>query len=122
MHEPSADAQIPARLQPLVACVAAGLLVAACLWLALAGPLVDHEAPPAPRSTFTANVNTAPAVELAQLPGVGPATAARIVEHREAHGPFRSLEALLDVEGIGPATLDRMRPHLRPIRPPREEP
>ena len=110
-------AQIPARLQRVVACVAAGLLFAAFIWVAVGGPFVDHDAPPTLLSGFTTNVNTAPAVELAQVPGLGPATAARIIEHREARGPFSSIEALLDVPGIGPATLEQMRPYLRPIRP-----
>ncbi|MFM7289968.1 MAG: helix-hairpin-helix domain-containing protein, partial [Planctomycetia bacterium] len=48
----------------------------------------------------------------------GPATARRIVDHRRAHGPFATLDDLLDVPGIGPATLAAMRPHLRPIRAP----
>lgn len=118
MPDLSADtAPIPARLQRLVATAAAGLLLAAFVWLAVGGPFVDHDAPPALPSGFTTNVNTAPALELAQVPGLGPTTAARIVEHREAHGPFASLEAILDVPGIGPATLEQMRPYLRPIRP-----
>jgi len=108
---------IPTRLQRPAACVTAGLLFAAFVWLAVGGPFVDHDAPPAPPAGFTTNVNTAPAVELAQVPGLGPATAARIIEHREARGPFSSIEALLDVPGIGPATLEQMRPYLRPIRP-----
>lgn len=117
MPDPSADAVlIPTRLQRLVACVAAGLLFAAFIWLAVGGPFVDHDAAPTLPSGFTTNVNTAPAVELAQVPGLGPATAARIVEHRETHGPFPSIEALLDVPGIGPATLEQMRPYLRPMR------
>jgi competence protein ComEA len=66
------------------------------------------------------NVNGAGVDELAVLPGLGPATAQRIVDHRREHGPFTELEGLLDVPGIGPATLDAMRPHLRPIR--RREP
>jgi len=120
MEKPSGDtALVPARLQPLVAGVAAGLTLAAFVALATGDRLVDHDAPPAPRGTFTTNVNAAPVAELAQVPGLGPATAARIVAHREAHGPFASLEALLDVPGIGPATLEQMRPHLRPIRAPR---
>ncbi|MFM8380202.1 MAG: ComEA family DNA-binding protein [Planctomycetia bacterium] len=118
-HDLPADtALIPGRLQRLVASVAGGLLLAAFVWLAVGGPFVDHDAPPTLPAGFTTNVNTAPATELAQVPGLGPTTAARIVEHREAHGPFASIEALLDVPGIGPATLEQMRPHLRPIRAP----
>ncbi len=53
------------------------------------------------------NVNTATALELEALPGVGPALAARIVAHRQAHGPFRRPEDLLAVSGIGEKTLTR---------------
>lgn len=56
--------------------------------------------------------NRASAAELETLPGIGPAIAARIIAEREANGPFRSLDELLRVSGIGPATLDRLRPHL----------
>lgn len=49
------------------------------------------------------SINGASAAELETLPGVGAATAAAIVTHREANGPFASLEALMDVKGIGPA-------------------
>jgi competence ComEA-like helix-hairpin-helix protein len=123
MPDLSADAElIPTRLQRPIAAAAAGLLFAAFIWLAVGGPFVDHDAAPTLPSGFTTNVNTAPAVELAQVPGLGPATAARIVEHRETHGPFPSIEALLDVPGIGPATLEQMRPHVRPIRPPFKTP
>lgn len=116
---PGDTAVIPARQQSLVACLTAGLLLAAFVSLATGGRLVDHDAPPSDRPRFTTNINTASATELAQLPGLGPTTAARIVAHRERHGPFASPEALLDVPGIGPATLAAMRPHLRPIRGPR---
>ena len=77
----------------------------------------DPHAPPATAGHFTVNVNQASINELAQLPELGMATAQRIIDHRREHGPFASLDALLDVPGIGPATLEAMRPHLRPIRP-----
>jgi competence protein ComEA len=62
--------------------------------------------------------NRADAVELARLPGVGPALAGRLVEAREAQGWFLSADDLLDVSGIGPATLARLRPHLDITPPP----
>lgn len=55
------------------------------------------------------DINRADAAALDALPGVGPALAARIVAHREANGPFAGVEALVDVAGIGPKTLERMR-------------
>lgn len=55
------------------------------------------------------NVNTAGAVELESLPGIGPAKAQAIVDQRRRNGPFRTIDDLLDVPGIGPGTLERIR-------------
>jgi competence protein ComEA len=55
------------------------------------------------------DLNTATVAELDQLPGVGPATASAIVEHRDEHGPFATVDDLTDVRGIGPAKLDAIR-------------
>ncbi|MGH8882009.1 MAG: ComEA family DNA-binding protein, partial [Stackebrandtia sp.] len=55
------------------------------------------------------NLNTATAPELDGLNGVGPATAAAILEWREQHGRFTSIDQLTDVTGIGPAKLKRLR-------------
>ena len=56
------------------------------------------------------DLNTAVAADLELLPGVGPALAQRIVEHRAAHGAFSSIDGLRGVRGIGPKTLARLRP------------
>jgi competence protein ComEA len=55
------------------------------------------------------DLNTASAAELETLPGVGPATAAAIVDHRTRSGPFRSVDGLLEVRGIGEAKLGAVR-------------
>jgi len=55
------------------------------------------------------DLNTATAEQLDTLPGVGPATASAILDHRESSGPFDSVEDLLDVRGIGEAKLDALR-------------
>jgi len=55
------------------------------------------------------NINTATAAELDALPGVGEVIAQRIVDYRTTNGPFRSVDDLLDVSGIGPVTLEDMR-------------
>ena len=120
MNRPdSAATPIPARVQSLLAAVTASAVVALAVWFVaaggLGGGLVHHDTPPAAGARFTVDVNTAGEAELAQLPGLGPATARRIVDHRRDHGRFTSLDGLLDVPGIGPATLAGMRPHLRPI-------
>lgn len=55
------------------------------------------------------NLNTADAATLDTLPGIGPATAAKILSWREQHGRFESVDDLLDVGGIGEAKLDAIR-------------
>lgn len=119
-------ALLPRRVQSLLAVATLGSLTAVAVWFVaaggLGGGLVHHDTPPAATARFTVNINAAGTAELAQLPGLGPATAQRIIDHRRTHGPFASLDGLLDVPGIGPATLARMRPHLRPIRAPAEAP
>lgn len=62
--------------------------------------------------------NRDPEVELARLPGVGPALAARIAAHRDDNGPFRHPEDLEAVSGIGPATVERIRDRLDLSDPP----
>jgi competence protein ComEA len=52
-------------------------------------------------STAVVNINTASASELEALPGVGAKTAARIVEYRQKNGPFKKVEELMNVRGIG---------------------
>ncbi len=55
------------------------------------------------------NINTAGVDELGQLPRVGEKTAQRIIEYRNAHGPFKSIEDIMNVKGIGPKTFAKMR-------------
>jgi len=56
------------------------------------------------------NVNTANAELLATLPGIGPSTAARIIEYRETQGRFKSVEDIQNVKGIGPKRYERLKP------------
>lgn len=60
------------------------------------------------------DVDRATAEELVRLPGIGPSLAGRIVAEREAHGPFGGAAGLLRVTGIGPKTLEKIRPYLTP--------
>lgn len=55
------------------------------------------------------NINSASATELETLSGIGEVLAATIVEYRTQNGPFASVDDLMDVSGIGPATLDEIR-------------
>ncbi|CAN5734431.1 hypothetical protein BH24ACT22_BH24ACT22_09110 [soil metagenome] len=56
------------------------------------------------------NINTADAEELDELPEVGPSTAQEIVDHRQANGLFRTVDDLEAVSGIGPKTLEKIKP------------
>jgi competence protein ComEA len=74
------------------------------------------------------DVNTASVAELTKLNGVGEVTAKKIVEYREANGPFKSIDDLGKVKGIGPKTLDKFRDQVSlggtevPGAPPSEAP
>lgn len=74
--------------------------------------------PAAPPAAGPLDLNSAGVAELDGLPGIGPVLAARIVAHRDAHGPFRTPEDLLAVRGIGPRLLERLGPRVT-VRPPR---
>ena len=58
------------------------------------------------------NLNTATAAELEKLPGIGQKVAARIVEYREKHGPFKKVEELMNVQGIGEKSFLQFRSQL----------
>ena len=72
-----------------------------------------HSATPPPDGSV--DVNAADAVELAAVPGIGRAIAARIVELRAREGSFTSLDELLDVAGMSQGRLERARPYLREL-------
>ena len=58
------------------------------------------------------NINTASAEQLQLLPRVGPALAKRIIEFRQANGPFKRVEELVAVRGIGEKSLEQLRPYV----------
>jgi comEA protein len=58
------------------------------------------------------NINTANSEELQQVPGIGPATAEKILQMRKSYGAFKSVDDLLSVRGIGKKRLDKMRKYL----------
>lgn len=76
-----------------------------------AGPVGGTESAGTGAGAGKINLNTATAAELEELPGVGPVTASSIIAFREEHGAFTSVEELLDVSGIGEATLAEIAPH-----------
>jgi competence protein ComEA len=85
---------------------ALALLVAAGLALAAPGRAADE----ATELTGVVNVNTATVEELQLLPGIGESRARALIEARKQLGGFKSVEQLVEVKGIGPAALERLRP------------
>jgi competence protein ComEA len=103
--------------------VAAVLLVAALVGMGvygvwqgrLRGRLIEIDQAPPLEIAFQVDVNRATWPELALLPSIGEKLAKRIIADREANGPFRDFDDLRRVRGIGPLTLDEMRPYLVPL-------
>lgn len=62
---------------------------------------------------YRVDLNHAERAELLQLPGVGETLAERLDDDRRTNGPFRSVDDLRRVRGIGPSTLERLRPYIR---------
>lgn len=79
------------------------------------GRLIELDRQPATDIEFLVDVNRADWPELAQLPGIGETLGKRIVSSRETQGPFVDHDDLRRVRGIGPKTLEKMRPYLRPM-------
>jgi competence protein ComEA len=122
---PQRDAEPPPLLKRRDQAVVAALVLSALVsvvvyWLAQGGATgrlieIDRAAPRP--VTFQVDVNTADWPEFSVLPGIGETLAKRIVESRKQDGPFADLEDLERVQGIGPRTLERLRPHLLPLAP-----
>ena len=105
----------PAPAPPRAAQVALGLfLVLLFGLLALRGYGNGIGARPTERvAVAPTDLNRADRAELEQVPGIGPGLAKRIDDHRRDKGPFRSVEELRQVKGIGPATYDKLRAFVR---------
>jgi competence protein ComEA len=59
------------------------------------------------------DLNQASAEQLTRLPGIGEALAKRIVDFREQHGPFKRVEDLMKVKGIGEKSFEKLRPYIK---------
>lgn len=82
------------------------------VWVPAEGgtPPPASAASPATQPAGPLNINNASLAELDALPGIGPALAQRIMEDREANGPYASVEELARVQGIGPSLVEKLRP------------
>lgn len=104
------------------ACVAAllavSLAVTAAWWFyhgGHRGQLIEIDRAEPRDVRFVVDLNAAEWPELANLPDIGETLARRIVQSRDANGPFVDFDDLQRVNGIGPKTVDRLRPYLLPI-------
>jgi competence protein ComEA len=98
----------------------AGAVALAIIALVTAHPLAQQagSSQSAPAAAPLVNLNTATAAELEKLPGVGPATAARIIEYRQKNGAFKKTEELMNVQGIGEKSFLKLK-SLVTVAPPK---
>ena len=94
-----------------------GLALCAAVSTAVLTPVLARPATGSD-AAYLLDINAAAASELMLLPRVGPVLAQRIVDDRAAGGPFATIDDLDRVPGIGPRTIERLRPHLL-LTPPR---
>ena len=117
----------PPRWQPLVrrgeqailaGVVAVVLLAMLAAWVyhgGQRGRLIEIDRASPVEITYVIDINRASWPEIAQLPDIGETLAKRIVASRDAQGPFRDHNDLRRVRGIGPKTLETMKPYLLPL-------
>ena len=99
-------------------CVAAALAASVGWWIVQGGwqgRLVEFERAEPLTARFEVDLNRAEWPELTLLPGIGETLAQRIVDSRRTDGPFADHDDLRRIHGIGPRTVERIRPYLRPI-------
>jgi competence protein ComEA len=97
----------------------AGVLASALLATPVAAERLQQSPAPAARAA-TIDLNTANVADLEGLPGVGRRTAERIVEHRQKNGPFKKIEELMNIKGIGEKSFLKLKP-LISVAPPKTE-
>src|SRR5262249_4968036 len=94
------------------------MVLASLLAMVVAAPVAARQTKAAAKpakaaaSSQIVNVNTASAAEFEALPGVGPKLAARIIEYRQKNGPFKKIEELMNVRGLGEKNFLKLKPQL----------
>lgn len=81
----------------------------------LKGRLIEIEQAAPQPAQYWVDINTGEIPDFLLLPDIGESLARRIVEDRQANGPFADHRDLMRVRGIGPKTLERIQPYLRPM-------
>jgi competence protein ComEA len=100
----------------VITAVALAIIVASWIYRGgLDGRVIDIETAAPVAVTFQLDINNADWPEWTLLPGIGETLAKRIVQNRDERGRFRSHADLLRVSGVGPRTMERMRPYLLPL-------
>lgn len=113
---------VPVRAEPTLSLswpigvqIAVILIVTASLFFLLGRWSLDGSRPQPvlqDRASPALDLNRATKAELRLIPGLGDALAQRLIDQRQRHGPFCNVDELRQVSGIGPKTLERIRPHL----------
>ncbi len=102
----------------LLALAASLLVLMGCYWLyrgGQRGELIQIDRASPLQARFQVDINRADWPEMIQLPGIGETLARRVIVERTENGPCLDLDELTRVFGIGPRTLERVRPYLLPI-------
>lgn len=102
----------------LLVLVSSALLMTFCYWWyhgGHRGELIEIDRASPLEARFQVDVNRADWPEIIQLPGLGKTLAQRILAERAKNGPYQTVDDLVRVDGIGPKTLENIRPYLLPI-------
>ena len=99
-------------IRTVLSLVAVTSLLALLPTAAVAQAIPTAPAAAKPAAATLVNINAAAAADLEGLPGVGAKTAARIIEYRQKNGPFKKVEELMNVRGIGEKNFLKLKPQL----------